>query len=111
MIELCREQGLSEPVFEEYSGGLAVVFRFKEHISAVHQKTILDNPMLTPRQEEILCILKKHGAVGIKQFMTQLTDPPSQRMVGKDLNHLKELGLIEFSGSARNILWRIKMES
>ncbi len=29
MIELCHELKLPEPNFEEYSGGLAVIFRFK----------------------------------------------------------------------------------
>jgi len=32
MIEECRKQGIPEPEFKEYSGGLVVIFRFAEPI-------------------------------------------------------------------------------
>jgi len=40
--------------------------------------------------------------------MKALKNPPSQRMVQKDLNYLKEQGLIVMKGVGKKIRWVIR---
>lgn len=107
MIEDCKKLGVPTPKFEEYSSGFAVVFRFKEAMGTMPLlKTT--KKALSARQEAILTLVKQHGAIGIQKIMSELVEPPSQRMVKKDLSYLKKIGLLELKGSARTALWQIK---
>ncbi len=107
IFDLCRENDMPEPKYEEYSGGIEITFRFKEPIAIT--KTIMPvKQQLSARQEAILMLIKKNGAMGIQKIMLELEQPPSQRMVKKDLNYLKEIGLLDLKGSARATLWRLK---
>lgn len=107
MIDLCREQGVPLPEFEEYSGGLAVTFRFKEPIGATLPKRLADKPF-TARQEAIMAIITQHGSVAIRQIMAELTNSPTQRTIQTDLERLAKQGLVAKIGSARNTLWTLK---
>ena len=42
---------------------------------------------------------------GLVHFSSLLKNPPSNRMIRKDLKHLKEQGLIDMKGTARNSVW------
>ena len=55
-----------------------------------------------------MTIIKKHKSAGMEQIIAELADPPSRRMVRKDLNKLKELNKIELEGAARNSQWVLK---
>jgi ATP-dependent DNA helicase RecG len=107
IFDLCRENDIPEPEYQEYSGGIEVTFKFKEHIG-ITRKTALTQHQLNARQEAILQLIKKHGAIGVKKIMFELVDPPSQRMVSKDLNFLRETGLIELRGHTKTALWSLK---
>lgn len=104
MIDLCRQEGIPEPEFVARSGGFAVIFKFKESVG-VTPHSIVDSPVLSHRQAEILSIIKDQRSINIQKLITLLENPPSERMVRKDLKHLKEQGLIEVKGSARNSVW------
>ena len=59
MVEYCRKNNTPEPEFSESSGGFSVVFPFKEPMdtgSTIQHSSY--NAHLTPRQEEIVSILK-----------------------------------------------------
>lgn len=104
MFNLCHEQSLPEPEFAEYSGGFSVSFKFKTPLNIkipVPSKT----QQLNQRQEEILTIITTQQPVTIQQIMTQLNNPPSQRMIQKDLKDLREKGLIESQGAGKKTTW------
>jgi ATP-dependent DNA helicase RecG len=104
IVNLCRESDIPDPEFEEYSGGLAVTFRFKELIGPISEIAGTKYP-LTQRQDTILTIINKHGAVNLQQLIAELENPPSERMIRKDLTHLRNHGFIDLRGAARNSLW------
>src|SRR3990167_5742136 len=108
MIDLCKKEGDPEPEFSEYTGGLSVIFKFKEPIGTTRQP-ITPLPPLTNRQKTILAIIESSDElVQIQKIMKELENPPSQRMVQIDLNYLKTQGLIEQIGKGRNTLWAKK---
>lgn len=107
MVDLCKKEGLPEPKFQERTGGLVVIFKFTKPIGT----TTKENKFafeLTIRQKTILAIIKKHESVNIQQIMLDLENPPSQRMIKKDLTHLKNNGLVELKGAARSSLWIVR---
>lgn len=109
MVDLCKEGGLPEPEFEERTGGIAVTFKFAEPIGVIAKKSeVTSSIKLSTRQTDILKIIQKHQSVNIQQIMLELENPPSQRMVKKDLNYLKSNGFIVLKKAARNSLWAIK---
>lgn len=108
MVKLCREHGLSDPIFDEYSGGFSVVFTFKDTIGA----TQLDNVslyLLSDRQKEIYRIIQERKAIGLVDILSALEHPPSDRMVRKDLDTLRQQGLIRLEGHGKNAKWAINL--
>jgi ATP-dependent DNA helicase RecG len=104
MIEDCKKLGIPEPKFEEYSSGFAVIFKFEESIG-MPLKTQTYKVELSHRQKNILEIVRKHKTASIQQIVLELENPPSERMIRKDLNSLKKQGLILLRGSKRGSLW------
>lgn len=107
MIDLCKEDDIPEPEFEEEYEGLSVVFKFKEPIGTI-LTTKAKKPTLSIREERILELIKKEGRMSIQKIVTALENPPSQRMIRKDLNNIRKQGMIALQGHGRNALWIIK---
>jgi ATP-dependent DNA helicase RecG len=105
MIEDCKKLGIPEPKFEEYSSGFAVIFKFKGPFGAALKQTC--QVELSRRQKEILAIIRRYKTAGIQQIILELENPPSERMIRKDLNSLKKNGLIILKGSKRGSLWTV----
>ena len=104
MVELCKRSDIPEPEFAEYSGGFSVTFRFKESISTTYK--ISKQPFsLSIRQEAVVALLKKHTAMSLEQIASGLEKPPSRRMLQKELNQLRQLGLVKLKGAARSSVW------
>jgi len=109
MIGYCRENDTPEPEFEEYSGGFAVVFRFKEPMGSTLQKRrFSEKGALSERQNKILEILAKEKELNVNDIYAQLDVPGSLRTVKADLSTLKKSGLIEQVGSGKLSLWKLK---
>ncbi|MCL5261058.1 MAG: putative DNA binding domain-containing protein [Gammaproteobacteria bacterium] len=104
MIDLCKKDGIPEPKFEERTGGLAVIFKFKEPIGGSVNK-LLAKPELNLRQETILEIIKKYKLINIKQISSELTEQVPNRTIQADLAKLKAMGLINCKGKGRAIVW------
>ena len=107
IVDSCRDENVPEPDFSERIGGLVVTFWFSKSISSYTANSSKNVP-LSERQQDILCFIKEHGDVSIQDIMTSLDRPPSQRMVQKDLQYLKNLGLVGIEGASRSIVWLIK---
>lgn len=109
MIGYCRENGTPEPEFEEYSGGFAVIFRFKEPMGgAPQQRKPSGKGSLNERQNKILEILAKGKELNVNDIYSQLDVIGSLRTVKADLSALKKSGLIEQVGSGKLSLWKLK---
>jgi ATP-dependent DNA helicase RecG len=109
MIADCRAENVPEPEFSEYSTGIAVTFRFKESIGT--RAVAVKQSSLNLRHKTILGILAKSPeGISIQQIMAGLSNPPSQRMLQKDLKFLKEQELILVKGSGRSSVWALKDE-
>lgn len=106
MIAECKAIGIPEPKFEEYSGGLAVVFKFKEPIGVSIKKPEVKLE-LSFRQKAILEIMKKYMVVNIQQIIKELDNSPTQRTIQKDLLSLKNKGIIHSEGKGKATMWLI----
>mgnify|MGYP006430285951 CR=1 FL=1 len=106
MIELCRSNNVPEPVFEEYSGGLSVTFKFKEKIGFSSEKT--DAP-LAPKQrrKSIISLLQNSELLSAKEIYSELSINVSFRTLKTDLLALQKQGLIKQIGKGKNIVWRL----
>jgi ABC-type antimicrobial peptide transport system ATPase subunit len=86
-----------------------VTFRFKESIGT--RAVAVKQSSLNLRHKTILGILAKSPeGISIQQIMAGLSNPPSQRMLQKDLKFLKEQELILVKGSGRSSVWALKDE-
>ena len=106
MIENCREEGVPEPTFKEYSGGFAVIFSFKKTIGG--EINLEKNDMkLSVRQSEILKLFNKSNIMSTNEIYAKLQNPPSLRTLHADLNILKKLERIERLGKGPSTKWKL----
>jgi len=108
MISYCQENGTPEPEFEEYTGGFAVIFRFKEPMGGTQTIINLKKPTLHRRQGKILDILATGQSLNANEIFDKLDDVSSLRTIKADLATLKKLSLIEQVGKGRAALWKIR---
>jgi ATP-dependent DNA helicase RecG len=106
MLDLCKEHGVPEPEFEEYSGGFSVTFKFKSPVG-VSVKSQLPKfaEDITLRQKQILTILSQHGKMAIRDISAFLENAPSNRTIGDDLAQLKKINLVGSEGVGRGARW------
>ncbi len=71
MLDLCKEQGVPEPEFEEYSGGFSVTFKFKNPIGTVTKEQLIVPSQweISTRQKQILAILSQHGKIALREIL------------------------------------------
>ncbi|MCE3237374.1 MAG: putative transcriptional regulator [Gammaproteobacteria bacterium] len=109
MISYCQKNGTPEPEFQEYSGGFAVIFHFKERMGRIIQETgenvFISQIELTLRQKNILKILSIGRKMSISDILSHLEDAPAMRTLRDDLARLKEKGLIDLEGRAKGARW------
>jgi ATP-dependent DNA helicase RecG len=96
-----------EPEFQEYSGGFAVIFRFKEVMNTAPTSIAISKPPLSKRQEQILKILSDGNPISTVEIAKRLRI--SQRTVQVNLATLNENGLIERIGQSRVTLWKMRV--
>ena len=105
IIEDCRKAGLSEPEFIDERNSVGIRFR-----SYVGKETEVIEDNLTPRQKEILSILAEVSEASMKDIIVKLVNPPSERMVRKDLSVLKDRDIVANKGFGRGSRWMLKKE-
>ena len=106
IVNLCLENNVPEPKFEEYSGGLAVIFKFKESIGISRPSPSTEEQLgLTLRQKKILKIIEKEGKIALREIVSLLKTPVAARTIGDDLAYLKQLGLVDSEGTAKRAKW------
>lgn len=104
MIHLCEERQLPPPEFKEYSGGVSVIFKFKEPIrTTTEPPPLYEN--LTPRQTQIISILIKQGSLTSYEIISELKEPIPERTLRFELGKLKELNIVDKQGKTKATRW------
>lgn len=91
ILRLCADQGLPMPIFSENGDGFFVKFFFKEPIGA---RKISPPKKMELRQKELMDILLTHKKLTLKQIMSMMKNPSSERTIKNDLSVLRNKGLI-----------------
>jgi len=104
-IELMTEQSLAigkpEPEFVENGNTFVVCFHARE----THEQKYPMKFNLTPRQQEIVCILSSCEGLSVRDLIIDLSDQPASRTVRDDLAHLKSLGLVGMHKRGPKTVW------
>ena len=91
MVELCREQGLPEPKFEEFGGGFSVTF-YKD----IYNEESLRKMGLNERQIKAVLYVKERGKITNREY--QKFNECSRNTATNDLRELVNKGLLKESG-------------
>lgn len=103
MIDFCKKDNIPAPKFSESTGGFLVTFKFAEPIGG-HKRTPTEE--LTPRQRDILKLLKK-SPLNSNQITASLKTPPSKRMLQIDLKKLEAAGLVKSEGERGKLIYKL----
>lgn len=105
IVEAMREQKLSDPIFQELSGGLNVTLKGpgKAFTKAIEDQKLhkLD---LNDRQKKTIEFIRKHGEISRKQYVDLVGI--SIRQANRDLNDLVAKKVIVPLGSGRSLRYR-----
>ncbi len=106
IVKLCVEAGHPEPEFFEQANSFVVRFLPNGYI-APHRIT----HDLTDQQRMILQSLSEASRKGLSlaDIKNKFPNPPTDRRLRDDVQHLKRLGLIHLSGHGRGAMWKLKM--
>jgi ATP-dependent DNA helicase RecG len=103
MIELSQSAGIAAPEFVATSRSFTVVFRPNSYRAPSRVET--DLSLL---QQEILNTLADSGPLSLRRLLELLPDQPSRRTVQNNLQMLKSLGLVNYSGRTTSGGWSLR---
>lgn len=92
MIELCREAALPEPRYELRAGSFVITL-WRDWLTA----EVLDGLGLNDRQRAAIAYIKAHGKISNAEY--QQVAGAIKKTATRDLNGLKEKGVVEQRGS------------
>jgi len=119
MFEQCREHGIPDPIFEEYSGGVSVQFMFAEPIGPhvgerigkpKEEKIDLDAKFenLTRRQREIINVIRGLGEAKSSEILEKMSESIPESTLRRDLGILKKHDILISKGVTVNTVWTLK---
>lgn len=103
MAELTEQAGLPRPEFEESPGALLV--RFRPSVYLAPQRVGRD---LSQRQQHVLQVLADGGPMPLHEIVRALNAASERRAVQQDLQLLRSLELVEYSGWGRGVRWKLR---
>ncbi len=110
MIDACKKEGIPEPIFQERSGGLAVIFRFKTYIGQEIAKRAIE--ALNLRQKMIAEFLRETKSATTVDVLNYLVSKnitaPTHRTILRDLHHLNKIGIVDLQGQTRGGIWVLR---
>lgn len=111
IIKRCMNAGDPEPEFISNTVEFKVIFRFPRNrgpgvISLIKTDDIFDQ--LTPRQREIIEIIKNADFITAQEINAKLSKSVSERTMRYDLLAIKDLGLIASKGSTKKTAYILK---
>jgi predicted HTH transcriptional regulator len=104
--ESCLSGGYQTPIWQELGTAIRVVF--SPH-NATQENLPPQKPIknFTKRQEKILTLLQKKGPLDAKKIHANIQEDLSNRSLRKELQELKEQGLVSLQGKGPSTVWRI----
>jgi len=105
IVELCVADGHPEPEFVEQAGSVGVRF-----LAGAYQPPYRVGYDLTPRQRELLAILAQESALTSGDILLRLTHRIPGRTLIRELDELRNLGLVRSSGRTRGTIWSLERE-
>ena len=102
IISECDEKGYPHPVWNESGTWILVTF-YPHPTTVLSGKPLEGKP--SPRQEQILDIIKKHGPVSAREIRTKVSETIAPRTLTRELAILRDLGLIVCGGKGRATRW------
>ena len=108
MMDYCKKNGTPDPEFEEYSGGFAVTFPFKEAMNSVVKQYKEPHSVeftLTQRQKDIIQALQEKIELTTVQISEHLENSPPIRTLRYDLAILKNAGIIDTRRNVQSAVW------
>lgn len=110
IMELCKADGVPQPKFEEITGGLSIIFKFKEPIGATGKiQSVPLHEELNSRQKTILEYITRIKKANTQQifehFSLNSKDTVARKTIVRDLNYLKSLNLVKTEGQTRKLVW------
>lgn len=105
IIKLCKELGVPEPEFSEYSGGFSVTFKFKQEVQTQVAKK--EYVKYTERQKVIIDLLSHHKGLSLRDIVELMPEASHERLIRDDLYHLKEKNIVNLKGKGRGAKWFI----
>jgi ATP-dependent DNA helicase RecG len=108
IVHLCVAAGHPEPEFSEQSNAFAICFWPSTFITP-HQCT----NDFTERQRLLLqelSVTLGSGGLTFGEIKAKFPDPPADRTLRDDFQHLKRLGLIMVRGRGRAARWNITFQ-
>ncbi|HET9660198.1 MAG TPA: ATP-binding protein [Thermomicrobiales bacterium] len=103
MIELNQSTGIPAPEFVASRHSFTVVFR-----PAVYQAPTRVETDLSLLQQDILNILARSGPLSLRHLLDLLPTQPTRRTVQNNLQMLKSLGLVDYSGRTTSAVWSLR---
>ncbi|MGC4106752.1 MAG: ATP-binding protein [Thermomicrobiales bacterium] len=100
MIESTRKVGLVSPEFETSPFSFTVRFRSQEYMPPTRV-----SHDLTPLHREILACLQALGPSSSSGVVAALPDAPEPKTVLRNLQSLRDFGLVAMSGTRRGAKW------
>jgi len=106
MVESTRQVGLVSPEFETSSHSFTVRFRSQEYMPPTRV-----SHDLTPLHRQILACLQTLGPSSSREVVAALPDSVEPKTVLRNLQSLREFGLVTMSGERRGAKWSIVLGS
>src|SRR5215203_4122521 len=103
MIELNKSAGIPAPEFLANPRSFTVVFRPTVYVAPTRVET--DLSLL---QQEILTVLAASGPLPLRRLLKLLPEETPLRSVQNNLQALRTLGLVDFSGSTAAARWSLR---
>jgi ATP-dependent DNA helicase RecG len=103
MIELNQSAGIPAPEFIATRHSFTVVFR-----PTMYQAPTRVETDLSLLQQEILNTLAKAGPLSLRHLFDLQPDHPTRRTVQNNLQMLKSLGLVNYSGRTTSAVWSLR---
>jgi len=111
MIKGCVTAGLSEPTFENETMEFKVIFPLAEQGVETTKEASFNLPAdLSAKQQDIMSALikQKGNPMKLKELQEFLGNRYPERTLRRELNTLKEKGLIARSGHTNKVVWFVK---
>ena len=104
VLNICKDYGVKEPLFEEISNGFMVTL-FKQKVAVTDKVTDKVTDNLTENQKRIILLIQHKRRITTNELADIILI--SQRKIKENISKLKEKGLIKRLGSAKGGHWEI----